>query len=85
LCFAFNLQIAVNELGVDAQNGFEQPDVFVPGSEEAFDASVDTDAGFGQWINWNLPAGEESDRIFRLAGNRTNLRQTRWRESWNNI
>ena len=44
--FAFNFQVVVDQLRVDAQPGFDQPDVFVAGAKQAFDASGNTDACF---------------------------------------
>ncbi len=44
--FAFDFEVVVDQLGVDAQSGFDQPDVFIAGAEEAFDASADAHASF---------------------------------------
>jgi hypothetical protein len=35
-------------MGLDAQSGFEQPDIFIPGAKEAFYSSADAYAGFHQ-------------------------------------
>ncbi len=44
--FAFDFQIVIDQLSVNAQAGFDQPDIFVAGAKQAFDASVNTHAGF---------------------------------------
>ena len=65
--FAFDFEIVVDQLGVDAQSGFDQPDVFIAGSKEAFDASADAHAGFHQVGVGYLQAGEKDrdDRDYR--------------------
>ncbi len=56
---AFDFQVVVDQMGVDAQAGFDQPDVFIAGAKEAFDASADTDAGFHQVGVGYLQKGEK--------------------------
>ena len=46
LRFAFDFEVVVDQLGVDAQARFDQPDVFIAGAEQAFDASADAHASF---------------------------------------
>jgi len=43
---AFDFQAIVHELRVDAQTGFNQPNVLISGAKEALDASVNAHAGF---------------------------------------
>ena len=43
---AFDLQVVVDQLRVDAQSGFDQPDVLIASAKQAFDASGNTHAGF---------------------------------------
>ena len=43
---AFDFEIVVDQLRMDAQSGFDQPDVLVAGAKQAFDASVNTHASF---------------------------------------
>ena len=44
--FAFDFQIVVDQLRVDVQPGFEQPDIFIACTEEAFYAPADANASF---------------------------------------
>ena len=71
----FDFQVVIDELGVDTKSGFEQPDVFVAGSEEAFNASADTHAGFHQVGVGTSKQGKKDDKLLRLTGNGSNLRQ----------
>ena len=48
LRLALDLQVVVEQMGLDAQPGFDQPDVFIASAKEAFNASADTDTGFHQ-------------------------------------
>jgi len=43
---ALDLEGVVSEFGTDVQTGFDESDIFVPGAEEAFDASANLHTGF---------------------------------------
>src|SRR5579872_4432243 len=47
--FAFDFQIVVDQLGVNAQAAFQKPDVLISGAKEAFNASQNTHASFHWW------------------------------------
>jgi len=48
LGLALDFEVVIVQMRLYAQAGFNQPDVFIAGSKEAFYASADADAGFHQ-------------------------------------
>ena len=76
---AFDFQVAVHQVRVDAQTRFDQSDVLIAGSKEAFDASANTHARFHQVAGGYLQegknagknAGENEDRIYRSTAQRS--------------
>ncbi len=74
--FAFDFEVVVYELSVDAQSGFEKPDVFIAGAKQALDASADTHAGFHQVVAGYLQAGKlKQGQEIRSDGGGADLRQ----------
>ena len=69
-------EIVVDELCVDAQSGFEKPDIFIAGAKQAFDASADANASFHQVGAGYLQTGDyKRDRKFLRDGGVSDLRQ----------
>src|ERR1035437_3224517 len=85
LGLAFDFEVVVEQVGLDAQSGFNQPDVFIPGAEEAFDASADADAGFDQVGVGYLQAGENRRQGLPLNWEGFEASTTRWHGLQNTI
>src|ERR1035438_6435797 len=83
--FAFDFEGVVEQMGLHAQSGFDQPDVFVAGSKEAFYASADADAGFHQVGVGYLQAGEKRRQGLPQYREGFEASTTRWHGLQNTI
>src|SRR5260370_5734057 len=72
-------------MGLNAQTGFDQPDVFIPGAKEAFYASADADTGFHQVGVGYLQIGEIRRQGLPINWEGFEASTTRWHGLQNTI